>query len=210
MVQQFKFDLNVRRICLLVCCLVGLLLAGGCEESVSKKSLPAPLRDEASYTIEDGRVRRLWGGDNFEYGREQELHYIVLRGVDTPKPGQPYFALARNQAHRMMRRAKVRVEVVGLDELKREIADVFAESKNPNDTAGEQNVALEVLRTGFGWYDGTEFEGAEDYRKAEQSAREQRIGLWEDDNPVAPWDFETGQQEQRRAALAMEEGETDP
>ena len=158
----------------------------GCKQH-HPKSLPAPLLDDAEYELE-GRVRRIWDADSFEFGELNELHYIVIRGVDTPKPGQPYFDQAKEQLTQSVRRKITRIYVVGRDSMMREYGDVYSRPKTPD--AIEKNVGLDLIEQGLAWYDGTEFDGAEALKNAESNARENRIGLWAQDNPVAPWDFE--------------------
>ena len=176
--------------------LFGVLLFAGCPDSFMRKSLPAPLRSEEHYTLQ-GRPRRMWGGDNFEFGNSLELHYIVIRGIDTPKPGQELYGPARSAAWNRIRKRQIRVEVYGKDEMMREIADVYVPQKDGADV----NLGLELLRLGWGWYDGNEFELAESYRQAELEAREKKIGIWATENPIAPWAFESQQQEDRKTKL---------
>lgn len=181
-------------------CMLLFCFAVGCTDPVNKKAMPAPLSEEKNYSL-TGRVRLLWGGDNFEFGRTEQLRLVLIRGVDTPKEGQPFFLIARSVGYQLMIRNKVRIEVVDRDELKCEIADVFVVNEDPADIAGDLNVGLELIRRGLGWYDGTEFELAEEYREAEAAAREQRLGLWADENPIPPWEFYEKKQQDMEARL---------
>lgn len=172
-------------------CLIFLGLVG-CEDR-RLKSLPAPLRGNAEYDLE-GRVYRIWGGDNFEFGAVNELHFVMIRGVDTPKPGQPYFDEAKEHLTGLLRRRRTRISIVSRDQMMREFADVFSRPKKSDSgqtaDAIETNVGLNLIQHGMGWYDGMEFEGAEAFKQAELEAREARIGLWAQDNPIPPWEFE--------------------
>ncbi len=168
----------------------------GCEQS---RSLPAPLLENSEYELE-GRVRRLWGGDSFEFGEVDELHCIMIRGVDTPKPGQQYFDDAKAHLAKLLRKRIARISIVSRDSMMREFADVHSRPKTAgNATLAEYantpdgieiNVGLSLIQEGLGWYDGMEFEGAEAYKQAELAAREARLGIWVQENPVPPWDFE--------------------
>ena len=152
----------------------------------SQKSLPAPLRDPVEQTLE-GRVRRIWGGDNFEFGEALELHYILIRGVDSPKPGQKYYKESRDFFTKSVRGQTTRIEIVARDELMREFADVYVLPKKEGDV--KKDMGLELIKSGLGWYDGMKFDNAEAYRLAEAEAREKKIGLWVEDNPIPPWEF---------------------
>lgn len=143
--------------------------------------------DNQQYELE-GRVRRIWGADSFEFGEVNELHYIIIRGVDTPKPGQPFFDEAKELLTKSVRHRITRISIVHRDSMMREYADVHTRDKTPD--AIETNLGLDLVEQGLAWYSGEEFEGAEALKQAELRAREQRIGLWVQDNPTAPWDFE--------------------
>lgn len=55
------------------------------------------------------------------------------------------------------------------------------------DRIGRGNdVSLELLKMGLAWYCPEFAPRREDYREAEQEARESRRGLWSDENPVRP------------------------
>lgn len=183
--NQISFSLT------LTACLILLGLAG-CKRP-NPKSLPAPLLDELEYELE-GRIGRIWGGDSFEFGDINELHCIMIRGVDTPKPGQKYFDEAKAHLEKLARKRIARISIVDRDTMMREFADVHTRPK-PVDGAEETdeteiNVGLSLIQAGLGWYDGMEFEGAAVFKQAELDAKEKRIGLWVEDNPIPPWDFE--------------------
>lgn len=178
-------SLNFKRQMQLVCAML-FGLAIGCEP-MRHNSFPPPLKDSAERVLE-GHVGRIWGGDNFEIREEMELHYILIRGVDTPKVGQDYYDEAFQLFTKSVRGQKTRVEIVGRDELMREFADVFVLPKKESDL--RKDMGLELIKAGLGWYDGMEFDKAKEYREAEKQAREKKIGLWADPNPVPPWDFE--------------------
>ena len=188
---------------MLTACLIFLGLVG-CERP-NPKSLPTLLEDNVEYELE-GRVRRIWAADRFEFGEVNELHCIMIRGVNTPKPGQQYYDDAKAQLAKLVRQRIARISIVGRDSLMREFADVYSRPKigSWNETGGwdetaqsgespdaiEINVGLNLIQQGLGWYDRTEFEGADVYKQAELEAREAGIGLWAQDNPIPPWDFQ--------------------
>ena len=49
-----------------------------------------------------------------------------------------------------------------------------------------KDVSLELLKMGLAWYCPEFAPRRNDYREAEQEAREARRGLWSDENPVSP------------------------
>ena len=53
-------------------------------------------------------------------------------------------------------------------------------------SAGEKDVALELLKMGLAWYLPKFAPKRQDYREAEAEARKAKRGLWSDEKPVAP------------------------
>ncbi len=165
---------------------VGLLSCElGCEKASfqSSKEIPAGLRDVAPTTLK-GKLSRAWGGDNFEFGQKQQLHYFFMIGIDCPESGQPFYKRAHNYLIERCFDREMDIEVLMYDELKREVGHAWV-----TEADGKRvNLAIDLLSNGFGWYDGNEFEGAEQYREAMESARAKKLGLWSQPNPTPPWE----------------------
>ncbi len=177
-----------RKFVLASICFVGLLviffsLTTLLEMAISK-SLPAPIRDQVEYTM-TGHANRFWGSDNFEFGDANELHYVVILGLSSPKPGQKYYRESVTALSEMVFGRKIQVEVVNRDFMMREIGHVYLYDRD----AERFNVGLKLVTLGHAWYNGEKFEGWEAYAQAQKVAQESRVGLWAQESPVAPWDF---------------------
>ena len=161
------------------------ILLAGCEKisSVSDKPMPAGLRETAPTTLR-GKLFRTWGGDNFEVGQKQQLHYFLLIGVDCPEPGQPFFDEACDCLINTCSDREIEMDVLRYDEFKREIGHAWV----TNDDGVRVNLAIDLLSKGLGWYDHNEFEGSDRYREIMESAREKKLGLWSQPNPTPPWE----------------------
>ena len=164
----------------------------GCESDVvdRDKSLPAPLPEKLPYEFH-GKTFRVWGGDYFDMRLGQSIHYVCLEGVDSPKHGQPFGDKARQELQRITGEHDLRVVVKWLDESK--VAFVRAWIPAESDADQEIDVGLELIKRGFGWYDGSTFDGDAKYRSAEAEARKAKLGLWSQPDPVPPWEFEAAQ-----------------
>jgi hypothetical protein len=53
------------------------------------------------------------------------------------------------------------------------------------------NVNKELVKNGYAWYDRLHCVNA-DLARAEEHAREKKLGLWKKGNTVSPWDFRKG------------------
>ena len=165
-----------------VCLVAALTFLVGCQnELVPSKSLPAPLVNDFPYELEFVKRMRIWGGDNLEVGQDGVIHYLVLQGIDSPKPGQDDFGLSRKALVNLIQRDLMRVVVVGRDDLQREIAQLYL---------GDTNLNLEMARLGMVWWDGTEFDGSETIQQAVATARKKKIGIWKNPDAIHPSEWE--------------------
>ena len=101
---------------------------------------------------------------------------MLLFGIDTPKLGQPFGNNAEQVLSQMVFGKSVTISSTGKDRYGRTLGTVFSQDKG--------NVNAELVRMGMAWHyrrysNSTAMQGFEDY------AKENKIGLWADKNPIA-------------------------
>lgn len=109
---------------------------------------------------------------------------VRLSGADTPETGQAYWRVARDALHRLIVDKPVTVRCYKQDWRKREACHAFVDGIDP---------ALVLVKQGLAWY---AFMFADEltpamrtvYEQAEEQARQQRIGLWQEPEPMPPWE----------------------
>lgn len=133
-----------------------------------------------------GRVVAVADGDTLTVlTADKEQHRIRLSGIDAPEQSQAFGSVSKRHLSDLAFNKEVVVEYDKRDRYGRIVGKVFA--------AG-QDVCLGQLEAGLAWhYKKYEREQpAEDrpiYARSEVAAREARRGLWQDTNPVPPWEF---------------------
>ncbi len=147
-------------------------------------AIPAGLRSEEAGELV-GRMGRVWGGDNFEFGDANALHYFFITGVDCPEPGQSFHVEANQFLIKNYQDKILNLTIDGYDDLKRE----FGHAIHIDEKGGQTDIGLELVRHGMAWYDGGKFEGCRTYQEAFRKAQKEQIGLWADPDPVPPWEF---------------------
>jgi len=131
-------------------------------------------------SLEKFKVIKVYDGDTFMAAGHNIKIMARLVGIDTPetankrrqKPGQPYSQKAGKYLAKMVLNKTVQIRSYGIDSYNRLLTEVFA---------GNRNVNLELLRSGFAEvYNGKSPKGFDlaPYRKAEKKARESRKGIW--------------------------------
>lgn len=113
-------------------------------------------------------------------------HKIRLAGIDAPEKSQPFGQRSKQSLSDLVFGRTVTVETDKVDKYRRKVGKV----RTPEGT----DANLEQVRRGLAWhYKDYQQEQSEadraTYAAAENIARGQRLGLWVDAQPVAPWDY---------------------
>ena len=123
----------------------------------------------------------------------RQQHKVRFAFIDAPEKAQPFGTKAKQVLSDKLYRQQVRVEVLEQDRYGRNVGRIWL---------GDEDVNLGQLRAGYAWHyqqyarKGQSAQEFSRYEQAEQVARQQRLGLWHDTDPVPPWDFRRQQRAQ--------------
>lgn len=139
-----------------------------------------------------GRVVAVADGDTVTVlDAQKQQHRIRLVGIDAPESKQAFGQKSKDQLAQWVHGQEVRIEHTKTDRYKRILGKIWVQDRDIN---------LAMVESGMAWYykqfsrdlspsDRTLYE------KAEARARQQRLGLWADAHPQAPWDFRRQQRQ---------------
>ncbi len=105
---------------------------------------------------------------------------IRFHGIDAPESHQAYGKAAKKFVSGLIYGKDIRVEAQTRDKYGRLVGKIYV---------GDTFVNLEVVKAGYAWWFRQYGAGETAIAEAEEAARAARRGLWQDKNPVAPWDF---------------------
>lgn len=110
---------------------------------------------------------------------------VRLLGVDAPEMNQPFGDVAKKHLADLVFDKSVLVEYSGIGP---------DSSLSGRVLLGSSDVGAQMIRDGAAWVDpGNRHRltatDREVYQQSEQAARSERRGLWQDENPIAPWEF---------------------
>jgi len=132
-------------------------------------------------TIKSVQVKKIIDGDTIlVVSRVKEIK-IRLWGIDTPEYRQPYSKAASKVTRKLLQNATVDILVKDRDDYGRVVAVVTMED-------GESVNEL-LVKSGYAWvhiYYCKE-PVCERWKALEKKARANRLGLWQEAEPVAPW-----------------------
>lgn len=127
------------------------------------------------------RVVGIADGDTLTCLHNRNQLKIRLQYIDAPESGQAYGQKAKQALANMVFKKQVRLQISGYDRYNRLLAVVWDNQKNIN---------LRLVEQGMAWaYRQTQNK----YRNAEQIARQKRLGLWQESNPIEPTEWRAKQ-----------------
>jgi len=108
---------------------------------------------------------------------------VRFSGADTPETGQAYWRVARDFLKSQVEGKPTTVWCYKQDRYDREVCHV---------RVGQQDLGQALIEAGYAWYAfqfASELSEAQRqaYSAGERRARERRIGLWQEPDPMPPW-----------------------
>ena len=128
-----------------------------------------------------GKVTKIVDGDTLVVrDAAKKRHTVRLAEIDAPEARQPFYAESSRSLTEICYRKKATVEWSERDGAKRYVGYVTCDGKDAN---------AEQLKRGMAWASPKAMRPTSALYELEAYARLRRIGLWVDDQPVAPWEF---------------------
>ena len=141
---------------------------------------------DANAEVLVGKVVGISDGDTIKVlDSNKKEHKIRLMGIDAPEKSQAFGAASKQALSNYIYQREVTVEYKKFDKYKRIVGKVILD---------KQDICLVMISDGMAWhykdYETEQSKADSDlYSQAELKAREAKIGLWQDANPVAPSTF---------------------
>ncbi|WP_162054333.1 thermonuclease family protein [Pontibacter pamirensis] len=149
------------------------------EETTTTEETADTAPDRPSTTAGD-KVIGIKDGDTIELLRNGQSETVRLYGVDTPEKKQAYGERARQFTSDLAFGKTVRLIVHNKDRYGRTVGTIMLpDGRNLNE---------ELVKSGYAWHYAA-YSKDMNLANAEVDARRFKRGLWQDPNPVAPWDF---------------------
>ena len=154
------------------------------KQKVDVPSHPGYIED--LFILVEGKVKTVHSGDTISVtAKDGNVYLIRMQGIDAPDVKQNYNARSRKKLRELILNKDVTVMIRRIISPDLYIGTVYS---------GGKDINLAQIKTGMAWHFkhpgyAQKGENQKEYEQAEQKARAERVGLWEDKNPIAPWEF---------------------
>ena len=126
-----------------------------------------------------GKVVSVADGDTITILVEREQIKVRLIEIDAPEKAQAFGNKSKQALADMVFGKEVQVEERGKDRYKRTLGRVVVNGLDAN---------AEMVRQGYAWV-YRKYSKNPDLLRLESAAREAKLGLWADPEPVPPWEW---------------------
>ena len=106
---------------------------------------------------------------------------LRLAEVDTPEKSQPFGTKAKQFTSDQIYLKTIKYVVTDTDRYGRSIAMIYYDEDN-------KYLSAEIIKVGMGWH-YKRYSTSKELALLENNAKKNKIGLWVDNNPIAPWEF---------------------
>lgn len=128
----------------------------------------------------NGKVVGVHDGDTITLLTEEKVQVkIRLSSIDAPETKQAFGSASKKALSGLVFGKAVRVAEHGKDRYKRTLGDIYI---------GEVWVNLRMVEQCMAWL-FLKYSKDPQIKAAELKAREARLGLWQDEKPVPPWEW---------------------
>ena len=141
------------------------------------------------------RVTRIADGDSFTCISDGQEIRVRMFGIDSPEREQPGYDDARDALRQAIDGKTVELRVVDVDQYDRQVARVILPAAGERE---EVDVNRQQIAQGRAWWYRTYAPEEADLAEAEESAKAASRGIWEEANPLPPWEFRRRQRESGR------------
>lgn len=145
-----------------------------------------------------GRVLYVSDGDTLTMSVEGSKEKIRFYGIDAPEKFQDYGLEAKEFVLERVQNKVIQVRVVDKDRYGRTIGKIYY----------DDHIYLneEVVKNGLAWWYEYYARGDRDLREAERYARDKKLGLWQEGNAIAPWEWRRGKRKPKLISTAKSAG----
>lgn len=127
-----------------------------------------------------GKVTGVIDGNTIEVSApDGEVYKVMLKGIDSPEPGQNYSDQAKKFLEKLLINKSVTLTLGGKDRWGNRLGEITMDGAN--------DPRRELVREGLAWT--SEKEPIQELELLKEEARAKGLGLWQEPDPTPPWTY---------------------
>ncbi|MES2775330.1 MAG: thermonuclease family protein [Bacteroidota bacterium] len=128
-----------------------------------------------------GKVIKIVDGDTYDILFDnQSTQRIRMEGIDAPERGMAFYRVAKDYLGELCFGQTVWIKQTNTDRYGRMVAKTYL--------ADGMELGLLMIEAGYAWH-FKKYSSDLQLANAEIKARSEKLGLWVDKNPIAPWEY---------------------
>ena len=129
--------------------------------------------------LESLKIKKVVDGDTVHVFYQDDVYKIRLTEIDAPERDQPYGVNSTKYLKGLLKEGRVDVDISGTDRYGRKLGRLYWQGMDIN---------RELVSAGYAWvYD--QYVTDNSFYENQSKARNSKKGLWEDQNPLEPWNW---------------------
>jgi endonuclease YncB( thermonuclease family) len=155
--------------CFFYLCVISLLVS--CDSKGDQNTETA---------INTGKVIGIVDGDTYDILTDSNKTIrIRMEGIDAPEKGMPFYKVSKNYLGELCFQKMVRLEIKEIDNHDRTVAYSYLEDGT--------ELSHEMVKAGLAWH-FKKYSTDTVLSNLEINAKNRKLGLWINDNPMSPWE----------------------
>jgi endonuclease YncB( thermonuclease family) len=131
-----------------------------------------------------GKVTYVSDGDTIHIVSNNQKYKIRFYGIDTPEKSQSFGLEAKEFTYNKIFGKTAEIEIKDTDRYGRKVGIVhYDHGKDLN---------FELVQNGYAWWYEQYAKNNQQLKMAQDYAERNKLGLWAQSNPIAPWDYRKG------------------
>jgi len=171
----------------------GVIVGTASDVVPPAKTVVAPndLRIDGQRVTAVTKIRniRVVDGDSIQWSSPQGAVDYRLASIDAPELRQPFGQRSKMYLQTILAGKELTAYQTDVDQYGRRVAFIFATSPSRPGYAEEINARM--IADGYAWHAVKHSQNSK-LTRLETIARSSALGLWEQRNPVTPWDYRDG------------------
>ncbi len=116
-------------------------------------------------------------GDTVKIRQNGRQYKLRLNEIDAPELSQPSGKLARRAVIQLCINQPIKFEIIGTDKYQRQLGYL---------QCNQTNINQYLVENGLAWH-YKQYSDSRYLAQAELNAQQNRLGLWQEPNPIPPW-----------------------